>query len=297
MADESRLSELLRHWHQLRRHGQSVHTEQLCADCPDLATELHKQIQAVGLMELGPEKTDTRATPAPGGCDTRANTRVEASANDGATQVSRTELTSADKIPAPSVSKAPAIPGYEILGELGRGGMGVVYKARQQGLNRLVALKMVLAGSHAGTDRLSRFRREAEAVARLQHPSIVQIHEIGEHDGLPFFSLEYVAGANSSHSNSPAWPSTRKNWRTSISAATTSSRTGVSWTRPRAPSSSASSCAASSSRNTRASPTIAGSWPTPSTTWAGSTGPAPATAPALVSPRPSPSTRNAFGPT
>ena len=88
----------------------------------------------------------------------------------------------------------PTIPGYEILAELGRGGMGVVYKARQTRLNRLVALKMVLAGAHAGAPLLARFDREARSVARLQHANIVQIFEIGEHDGLPFFCLEFVDG-------------------------------------------------------------------------------------------------------
>src|SRR5947209_4020178 len=83
------------------------------------------------------------------------------------------------------------VPGYEVLGELGRGGMGVVYQARQVGLNRIVALKMILHAQHAGTDERERFRLEAEAVARLQHPNIVQVYEIGEHDGLPFFSLEF----------------------------------------------------------------------------------------------------------
>ncbi len=88
------------------------------------------------------------------------------------------------------------VAGYEILGVLGRGAFGVVYKARQPGLKRVVALKMILAGGHADERELARFRSEAEVVAQLQHPNIVQIYEVGEDDGRPFFSLEYVDGTS-----------------------------------------------------------------------------------------------------
>jgi hypothetical protein len=86
-------------------------------------------------------------------------------------------------------------PGYEILGRLGQGGMGVVYKARQIGLGRVVALKMIVSGVHAGEYERTRFRKEAEAIARLRHDNIVQIFEVGEHEGDPFFSLEFCEQA------------------------------------------------------------------------------------------------------
>jgi hypothetical protein len=90
----------------------------------------------------------------------------------------------------------PAVNGYEILGKLGDGGMGVVYQARDRRLDRLVALKMMVSGPHAEAEALARFRLEAEAVARLRHANIVQIYDVGEHGGLPYLALEFVDGGN-----------------------------------------------------------------------------------------------------
>jgi serine/threonine protein kinase/WD40 repeat protein len=88
----------------------------------------------------------------------------------------------------------PEVPGYELLEELGRGGMGVVYKARQRGLNRLVALKMLLPFAAPTPEQLARFRTEAEALARLSHPNVVPIYEVGECAAGPYFSMEFIDG-------------------------------------------------------------------------------------------------------
>ncbi len=96
----------------------------------------------------------------------------------------------------PAGTPRPDIPGYEILGELGRGGMGVVYKAQQADLKRLVALKMILPERDGGPDDVVRFRKEAEALARLPHANVVQIYEFGEHDGRLYFAMEFVDGGS-----------------------------------------------------------------------------------------------------
>src|SRR5262249_20001593 len=88
----------------------------------------------------------------------------------------------------------PTVPGYQILGELGRGGMGVVYKAWQVSLKRLVALQLIRDGPLAGPQERARFRIEAEAAARMRHPNVVQIYEYGEHDGRLYFAMELVEG-------------------------------------------------------------------------------------------------------
>ena len=88
------------------------------------------------------------------------------------------------------------MPGYAILGELGRGGMGVVYKAREASLNRVVALKVVLAGAHAGGRDLARFLVESSAAAAVQHPNVVTVYAVGQHGGLPFMAQELVPGGS-----------------------------------------------------------------------------------------------------
>jgi serine/threonine protein kinase len=85
---------------------------------------------------------------------------------------------------------------YELMEEIGRGGMGVVYKARQRSLNRTVALKLLVSGAYSSESLLRRFQIEAESAAGLQHPGIVAIHECGEQDNQPYYAMEYVTGRN-----------------------------------------------------------------------------------------------------
>ena len=93
-------------------------------------------------------------------------------------------------------SRLPTIPGYELLGVLGRGGMGIIYRVRHLKLNRIIALKMLLSGEFARAVEVARFMREARAVAALQHPNIVQIYDVGEVEGRPYFTMELVEGGS-----------------------------------------------------------------------------------------------------
>ena len=96
----------------------------------------------------------------------------------------------------PTDGDLPRIPGYDVEAFLGRGGMGVVYKARHLRLNRLVALKMLIAGAYAGAAERARFQREAEAVASLHHANIVPVYDVGDHEGCPYFTMELLEGGS-----------------------------------------------------------------------------------------------------
>src|SRR5262245_51969505 len=169
MSGRPRLSELLRRWEDAQEQGLDLAPEALCGDCPELLAPFRKQI---AILRPAPSLPDTFPT-----------------------------------LPEPT---GPLIvPEHEILGELGRGGMGVVYKARDLKLNRVVALKMIRHALLAAPEERERLRREAEAVARLKHLNVVQVFGVGEVpslDGLaagsaeaggcPFFTLEYVEGGS-----------------------------------------------------------------------------------------------------
>ena len=149
-----------------------------------------------------PDEADQFATKLPGSHCPEPETVAPSGPNDAAEipTLPPSSVVSAKDDTGPIESNAIferlQMPGYEILQELGRGGMGVVYKAKQNKLNRIVALKMILAGGHASEADLARFLAEAEAVAQMQHPNIVQLFESGQYDGLPYFTLEFISGGS-----------------------------------------------------------------------------------------------------
>jgi serine/threonine-protein kinase len=139
--------------------------EAVCGSCPELLPEVRARWRSV--------------------CRVRAEL--------DALLPSQTDATTPDY---PHEAALPRIPGYEVEELLGRGGMGIVFRARHLALNRTVALKMMLAGAYAGPRERERFQREAEAVAALRHPNVVQIYDIGDSDGRPYFTMEFVEGGS-----------------------------------------------------------------------------------------------------
>src|SRR5262249_18369403 len=98
--------------------------------------------------------------------------------------------------PALHLAGLPQVPGYRVEAVLGQGGLGVVYRARHLPLNRTVALKMLLAGAYAGPLELGRFQGEAEAVAGLRHANIIQVYDVADHEGRPYFTMEFAEGGS-----------------------------------------------------------------------------------------------------
>jgi tRNA A-37 threonylcarbamoyl transferase component Bud32 len=186
---EDRLNSLLLAWQEQHLQGRDVPAAELCRDRPDLAGELERRIAVLrrmnGLLQSGDTAPASGAAPNSG---------------DGQTALSHEAPTQTGSPGGETPPGAPSfpgpVPGYEILGELGRGGMGVVCKARQKGLNRTVALKMIGGPARADSEAAVRFLREAETAARLRHPHVVQVYEFGTHEGRPYFSLEYVEGGS-----------------------------------------------------------------------------------------------------
>jgi tetratricopeptide (TPR) repeat protein/tRNA A-37 threonylcarbamoyl transferase component Bud32 len=164
VADDPRVQQLL---DELSDSGRTP--EEVCGACPELLPEVRRRWEQMCAVEAELDALFPTLAPDPNG-------GLSALWHEGA--------------------ELPQIPGYEVEALLGRGGMGVVYKARHRRLNRPVALKMLLAGAYAGPHERARFQREAEAVAGLRHPNIVQVYDVGEHESWPYFTMELLEGGS-----------------------------------------------------------------------------------------------------
>ena len=169
MAPDDPIDELMLRWEAARQQGRELAPEELCADCPELTDELRRRIHAVQAMEqvFGMSAQDAEPTGHP-------------------------DSMNAQPVPA---ELFPLIPGYEIIRVIDQGGMGVVYEAKQTALGRRVAVKMI-SGVRLGPTQVNRFRAEALAAAQVQHPNLVQIFDVNQVNGRPFFSMEFVDGGD-----------------------------------------------------------------------------------------------------
>jgi eukaryotic-like serine/threonine-protein kinase len=184
MTDNPRLRQLLD-----ELHDSHATPEEVCRSCPELLPEVRARWRAV--CRVRAELDALFPPPLEGDASTPE-------LQEGATGCSSTNLAGmrrSPSMPPQEGSALPQIPGYEVQAALGQGGMGIVFRAKHLRLNRIVALKMVLAGASAGPRERARFQREAEAVAGLRHPSVVQIYDVGDVDGRPYFTMELVEGS------------------------------------------------------------------------------------------------------
>ncbi len=184
-ADDARLNEILAAYLEAVDAGREPDRQELLRRHPDFAAELQA-------FFADHDAFDRLAPPGP---------RAQPADPVDATTLAPSE----QPAPAPGV-KVRYFGDYELLEEIARGGMGVVYKARQVSLNRLVALKMILAGQLASADDVKRFHAEAEAAAHLDHPNIVPIHEVGEHEGNHYYAMQFVDGPSlAMHLGGSSW--------------------------------------------------------------------------------------------
>jgi hypothetical protein len=195
MSANERISELLLRWEEARRQGREPTPEELCEELcadasgessPQLVDELRQRIAAIRSMERRLGMNSPAVAP------TIDDRPVSPEAGQGGQGYSDTTLP-LDHPPPDAPHPALSVPGYEKIELIDQGGMGIVYRAVQTRLQRTVAIKM-MAAPRSSQKHSARFQAEAEAVARLQHPHVVQIFEIGHADGRPYFTMEYMSG-------------------------------------------------------------------------------------------------------
>lgn len=173
-------------------------------DAKKQQSETHETLNPMQIVR-DPREIETEKAELEGTAEFHSNPEPEIDPHLTATFVFSPTI----KAKSDSKSSPLQIPGYQILGELGRGAMGVVYAARQIRADRIVALKVMLNLDHANAESVERFKVEAQAVARLQHPNIVQVHDVNEAAGCPYFTLEYVSGGTLSRKISGQLPTPR----------------------------------------------------------------------------------------